>query len=205
MALNESSVLVDLQKAEIAALVMQVQRLNEQLFQASEETRAVEDHRDGAMRALSEKELVLAELTTTLSERSALADLRKAEVQKLNELLAQASEEVRTVGDQRDAAVRASSEKESEVARQATALNESSALVDSQKVENAALRMHARALNERLIQAGKEAKAVEGHQRSPGAALQGQHRGSILPLSGPAALPRIAFLSQRTRHRHLLH
>ena len=166
MALNETSVLVDSQKAEIAALVMQVQRLNEQLLQASEETRAVEDHRDGAMRALSEKELVLAELTTTLSERSALADSRKAEVQKLNELLAQASEEVRTVGDQLDAAVRALSEKESEVARQATALNESSALVDSQKVENAALRMHARALNERLIQAGKEAKAVEEYREA---------------------------------------
>ena len=73
MTLNETSVLVDSQKAEIAALVMQVQRLNEQLFQASEETRAVEDHRDGAMRALSEKESVLVELTTTLSERSALA------------------------------------------------------------------------------------------------------------------------------------
>ena len=166
MALNESSVLVDSQKAEIAALVMQVQRLNEQLFQASEETRAVEDHRDGAMRALSEKESVLAELTTTLSERSALSDSRKAEVQKLNELLAQASEEVRTVGDQRDAAVRALSEKESEVARLATALNESSALVDSQKVENAAVRMHARALNERLIQAGKEAKAVEEYREA---------------------------------------
>jgi chromosome segregation ATPase len=166
MALNESSVLVDSQKAEIAALVMQVQRLNEQLFQASEETRAVEDHRDGAMRALSEKESVLAELTTTLSERSALSDSRKAEVQKLNELLAQASEEVRTVGDQRDAAVRALSEKESEVARLATALNESSALVDSQKVENAALRMHGRALNERLIQAGKEAKAVEEYREA---------------------------------------
>src|SRR4029077_14316220 len=137
MALNETSVLVDSQKAEIAALVMQVQRLNEQLFQASEETRTVEDQRDGAMRALSEKESVLAELTTTLSERSALADSRKADGQKLNEFLAKASEEVRTVGDQLDAAVRALSEKESEVARLATALNESSALVDSQKVENA--------------------------------------------------------------------
>jgi hypothetical protein len=38
---------------------------------------------------------------------------------------------------------------------------ERSVLVDSQKVENAALRMQVRALNERLIQAGKEARALE--------------------------------------------
>jgi hypothetical protein len=35
------------------------------------------------------------------------------------------------------------------------------AAVDSQKVENAALRMQLRALNERLVQAGKEARALE--------------------------------------------
>ena len=164
IALNEGSALVDSQKAEIAALVMQVQRLNEQLVQASEETRAVEAHRDGAMRALSEKESVLVELTTTLSERSALADSRKAEVQKLNELLARASAEVRTVQDQRDGAARALSEKETEAARLATALNECTALVDTQKVETAALRMQIRTLNERLIHAGKEAKVVEKYR-----------------------------------------
>jgi chromosome segregation ATPase len=165
-ALNEGSVLVDSQKAEIAALAMRVQTLSEQLVRAGEETGAGEAHRDRVLRALSEKESALAKLTTTLSERSALADSWKAEVQKLNELLAQASEEVRTVENQRDAAVDALSEKESEVARLANALNECSALVDSQKVENAALRMHARALNERLIQAGKEAKAVEEYREA---------------------------------------
>ena len=41
-ALNERSVLADLQKGEIAALTMQVQTLNERLTQAGEETRAVE-------------------------------------------------------------------------------------------------------------------------------------------------------------------
>ncbi len=68
-ALNEGSVLLDSQKAEIAALVTQVQTLNEQLVQASEEAAAVEAHRAGALRALSEKESKLAELTTTLSAR----------------------------------------------------------------------------------------------------------------------------------------
>ena len=38
---------------------------------------------------------------------------------------------------------------------------ERSVLIDSQKVENAALRMQGRMLNERLIQAGKEARALE--------------------------------------------
>jgi chromosome segregation ATPase len=161
IALNEGSVLVDSQKAEIAALTMQMQGLNDQLFQAREETRAVEAHRDRAMQALSRKESALAELTTTLSERSALADSRKADVEKLNELLARSSAEARTLEDRRDAAARSFSEKESEAARLATTLNECTALVDTQKVEIAALRTQTRALNERLIHAGKEAKAAE--------------------------------------------
>ena len=40
-------------------------------------------------------------------------------------------------------------------------LEEHSVLIDSQKVENAALRMQGRMLNERLLQAGKEARALE--------------------------------------------
>jgi chromosome segregation ATPase len=161
IALNEGSVLVDSQKAEIAALMMRVQRLDEQFVQASEETRAVEAHRDWAMQALSKKESALAELTTTLSERSALADSQKADLEKLNELLARATAEARTIEDQRDAAARSLSEKESEAARLMTALNECTALLDTQKVETAALRMQIRALNERVIHGGKEAKAVE--------------------------------------------
>jgi len=159
-ALNEGSVLLDSQKAEIAALVTQVQTLNEQLVQASEEAAAVEAHRAGALRALSEKESKLAELTTTLSARSALVESRNAEVQKLSELLAQTHAQARTVEDQRDIALRSLSEKESEAARLATALNECSAPADAQKVENAALRAQIRALNDRLIHAGKEAAAA---------------------------------------------
>ncbi len=60
-----------------------------------------------------------------------------------------------------DAAHCALSEKESQLARLTNALNEKSLLVDSQKVENAALRMQVRALNDHLIQAGKEARALE--------------------------------------------
>ena len=161
IALNKGSVLVDAQKAEIAALVMQVQRLNEQLVQASEETRAVEAHRDAAVRALSEQESVFAELTTTHSERSALGEPRNTEVHKLNELLVQANAEARTVKDQRDAAACTLSEKESAAARLAIALNEGSVPADPQKFENAVLRVQIRALNERPIHAGKEAEAAE--------------------------------------------
>jgi hypothetical protein len=161
ISLNESSVLVESQKAEIEAPVTQVQRLNEQLVQSSEETRAVEVHHDGAMRALSEKESAFAMPTTAHSARSALAESRNTEVHKLNELLAQSNAQTRMVEDQRDVAVCTLSEEESAVARPATALNVCSAPTDPQKVEIAALRVQIRALNERLIHAGKEAEAAE--------------------------------------------
>jgi chromosome segregation ATPase len=161
-------VLADLQKGEIAALTMQVQTLNERLTEAGEETRAVEERRDAAVRALSEKESELARLTTALNERSVLANSHKAEivaltmqVQTLNERLTQAGEETRAAEDHRDAALRALSEKESELARLTTALNERSVLANSHKAEIVALTMQVQTLNERLIQAGKEARAVE--------------------------------------------
>ena len=122
-------------------------------------------------RALSENESELARLTTALNERSVLANSHKAEsaaltmqVQTLNERLIQAGQEAKAVEERRDAAVRALSEKESELARLTSVLEERSVLVDSQTVENAALRMQVRMLNERLIQAGKEARAVEEHR-----------------------------------------
>jgi hypothetical protein len=50
---------------------------------------------------------------------------------------------------------------ETELTRLASALEERSVLVDSQNVENAALRTQVRAINERLIQVSKETRAVE--------------------------------------------
>jgi chromosome segregation ATPase len=121
-----------------------------------------------AERALSEKESELARLRSALDERSALADPQKAaisaltmEVQTLQRQLAQAGEEAKAAEDRRDAALRDLSEKESALVQLTTGLNERSVLVDSQKAENAALRMQSRMLNERLVQAGKEARAVE--------------------------------------------
>ncbi len=114
MTFNESSVLADLQKAEIVALTGQVQTLKEQLTQANEEARAVEDRGYAAVReaerALSEKESELAKLTTAFAERSVLADSQKAEivaltgrVQTLKEQLTQAGAEARAAEDGRAA------------------------------------------------------------------------------------------------------
>ena len=54
---------------------MQIQALNERLTQAGEETRAVEERHNAAVRALSEKESELARVTNALDEGSALAEL----------------------------------------------------------------------------------------------------------------------------------
>jgi chromosome segregation ATPase len=137
ISLNEGSLLVESQKAEIVALLMQVQKLNEQLIQASEEKRAVEARRDAAVRALSEQDSVCAEPATTQSENSAIAESRITEVHKLNDLLVQANAETRTVKDQRDAAACILSEEESAATRLAIVLNECSVLQDPQKIANA--------------------------------------------------------------------
>jgi chromosome segregation ATPase len=164
-ALDERSVLTDLQDGQIAALTTQIQALNERLTQAGEETRAVEERHNAAVRALSEKESELARVTNALDEGSALADSQKGEIasltiqaQTLKEELSQARERTTAAEDRRDATLRA---KESELAMLTNVLEERSVLIDSQKVENAALRMQGRMLNERLIQAGKEARALE--------------------------------------------
>ena len=164
-ALNERSVLADSREGQIAALTTQIQALNERLTQAGEETRAVEERHNAAVRALSEKELELARVTNALDEGSALADSQKGEiasltiqVQTLKEELSQARERTTAAEDRRDATFRA---KESELAMLTNVFEERSVLIDSQKVENAALRMQGRMLNERLIQAGKEARALE--------------------------------------------
>src|SRR4029077_7858125 len=162
-ALNERPVLADSRKG--AGLTTQIQALNERLTQAGEETRAVEERHNAAVRAPSEKESELARVTNALDEGSAVADSQNGEiasltiqVQTLKEELSQARERTTAAEDHRDATLRA---KESELAMLTNVLEEHSVLIDSQKVENAALRMQGRMLNERLIQAGKEARAFE--------------------------------------------
>ena len=167
-ALDERSVLADWQKAEIAALTMQVQALNGLLTEAGEETEAVEGRRDAAVHALSEKESELARLATALNERSVLADSQEGQIaalttqiQALNDLLTQAGEETRAVEERHDAVVRALSEKESELARVTNALDEGSALADSQKGEIASLTIQAQTLKEELSQARERTTVAE--------------------------------------------
>jgi len=170
-ALDERSVLADWQKAEIAALTMQVQALNGLLTEAGEETEAVEGRRDAAVHALSEKESELARLATALNERSVLADSREGQIaalttqiQALNERLTQAGEETRAVEERHDAVVRALSENESELARVTNALDEGSALADSQKGEIASLTIQVQTLKEELSQARERTIAAEDHR-----------------------------------------
>jgi len=82
-------------------------------------------------------------VTNALDEGSALADSQKGEiasltiqVQTLKEELGQARERTTAAEDRRDAAFRA---KESELAMLTNVCEERSVLIDSQKVENAAL------------------------------------------------------------------
>lgn len=117
---------------------------------------------------MAEKESQVASLTNTLDECSMQGDVERAEiaalrmqVETLQAQLAQASQEAKAAEERHDVAIRTLSEKESELARLATALDERSVQDESQKVENAALRTQVQTLNERLIQASKETRAVE--------------------------------------------
>jgi chromosome segregation ATPase len=76
--LDESTMLADSQKAEIAASTMQVQALNDRLTQAGEETKAVEGRREAAVHSLSEKESELARLATALTSARCWRIRRKA-------------------------------------------------------------------------------------------------------------------------------
>jgi chromosome segregation ATPase len=145
----------------------------------SEEHCAVKaDAASEAERALSEKESELAKLTSTLEKRSVSADSQKAEiialaqqVQTLKEHLVQVSEQARTAEDCRDAAVRdaehALSDKESELTKLISALEERSRLADALKAEIVTLTSQVQTLKERLIQVGEEAKTAQVRDGSP--------------------------------------
>ena len=117
---------------------------------------------------MAEKESQVASLTNTLDECSMQGDVERAEiaalrmqVETLQAQLARASQEAKAAEERHDVAIRTLSEKESELARLTTALDERSVQAESQKVENAALRTQVQTLNERLNQASKETRAVE--------------------------------------------
>ncbi len=160
--LDERSALADVQKAEIVACV--------------EQAKSTEDRDDAAVgevwRALSKRGIELVKLTNALDECSALADAQKAEIvaltkqiEALKERLAEGGNEAIAVDDHRDAAVRdaerALSEKEAELVKLRSTLDEKSIMADVQKADIVALRTLVKTLKERIAQGGNEAIVPE--------------------------------------------
>jgi hypothetical protein len=185
-ALDERSALADAQKTDIVALTTLIATLKERLAQGAKEAGVVEDRGDttvrDAERALSEKEAELVKLRSALDERSALADAQKAEIvalttqiETLRERRAQGGNEASVVEDRGDATVRdaerALSEKEAELAKLRSALDECSVTADLQKTEIVVLKVQVQTLQGRLSQAGEEAKALQDRHDAAGRAL----------------------------------
>ncbi len=161
-ALNERSALADAQKAEIVANV--------------EQAKSMEDRDDAAVgevwRALSKRGTELVKLTNALDECSALADAQKAEIvaltkqiEALKERFAEGGNEAIAVDDHRDAAVRdaerALSEKEAELVKLRSALDEQSVMADVQKADIVALRTLVKTLKDRIAQSSNGAIVLE--------------------------------------------
>ena len=164
--LDERSTLAEAQKIEIIALKTQVEAMKIQLDGASNELKAVEDHRD-AERALTDRESQLAKLMGELDERSTLAETQKIEiialktqVEAMKIQLDGASNKLKAVEDHR-AAERALTDKESKLAKLMGELDERSTFAEAQKTEIIALKTQVEAMKERLDGASNELKAVE--------------------------------------------
>ena len=164
--LDERSTLAEAQKIEIIALKTQVEAMKIQLDGASNELKAVEDHRD-AERALTDKESQLAKLMGELDERSTLAETQKIEiialktqVEAMKIQLDGASNKLKAVEDHR-AAERALTDKELKLAKLMGELDERSTFAEAQKTEIIALKTQVEAMKERLDGASNELKAVE--------------------------------------------
>ena len=163
------------QIVEIAKKSDAISNLEVDLGAVRDQLRATEDELKAKTTAvreaeygLSDKESELAKLRSALDERSGLVDLQKTElvaagmqVEALKGRLAQMGEEVKAAEERRHGVERALSDKESEMARLTRAFAERSSLADSQKLEIMVLGTQVRALQERLTQAGEEAKALE--------------------------------------------
>ena len=163
------------QIVEIAKKSDAISNLEVDLGAVRDQLRATEDELKAKTTAvreaeygLSDKESELAKLRSALDERSGLVDLQKTElvaagmqVEALKGRLAQMGEEVKAAEERRHGVERALSDKESEMARLTRAFAERSSLADSQKLEIMVLGTQVRALQERLTQAGEEAKAVD--------------------------------------------
>ena len=122
-----------------------------------------------AERALSDKELQLANLMEKLTERSTHAATQEIEIDalktQLEELKTQLDSELKAA-ERRADAERTLFEKESELAKVISESDERSTLADHQKIEIIALKTEIDALKKRLDEANNELKAVEEYRNT---------------------------------------
>jgi chromosome segregation ATPase len=133
VALDERSVLMDLQKTEIVVLRGQVGTIE---AESAVKAAALQE----AERTLSDKESELAKLTGALDERSVLTDSQKAEIVAVRGQLGTIEAELAVKVAALQEAERTLSDKESELTKLTAALDERSVLTDSQKTEIVAVR-----------------------------------------------------------------
>ena len=149
-------------KIELHALRDKVGPTEEEFAVKTDAVRAAE-------RALSAKELQLANVMDELNERSTLADAQKIEINALKTqveaLKAQLDSKLKAA-ERRADVERTLSEKESELAKLVDELNERSTLADAQNIEINALKTEIEELKGRLEVASNELKAVEEHRNS---------------------------------------
>ena len=137
-------------KIELHALRDKVGPTEEEFAVKTDTVRAAE-------RALSAKELQLANVMEELNERSTLADAQKIEInalktesEALKERLDEASNELKAAEERRPDLECALSEKESQLTKLMDELNERSTLADAQKIEINALKTQVEALKAQL-------------------------------------------------------
>ena len=137
-------------KIELHALRDKVGPTEEEFAVKTDAVRAAE-------RAMSAKELQLANVMEELNERSTLADAQKieinalkTEIEALKERLDEASNELKAAEERRPDLERALSEKESQLAKLMDELNDRSTFADAQKVEINALKTQVEALKAQL-------------------------------------------------------
>ena len=150
-------------------LKIELNALRDKVGPTEEEFAVKADAVRAAERALSGKELQLANLMEELNERSTLADVQKIEiialktqVEVLKAQLNGASTELKAAEKRRPDLERALSEKESQLAKLMDELNERSTLADAQKIEINTLKTEIESLKERLDEASNELKGGGG-------------------------------------------
>jgi chromosome segregation ATPase len=167
---KSASQLVELGRKSDAVnrLKIELDALRDKFGPTEEEFAAKADAVRAAERALSGKELQLANLMEELNERSTLADAQKIEiialktqVEVLKVKLDVASRELKAGEERRPHLERVLSEKELQVAKLIDELNERTTLADAKKIEINILKADIETLKERLGEASDELKAAQ--------------------------------------------